>query len=122
MHSGFRQLRDEFGMNVRLRLKRAPSPAVAEEIARIVVLWREGRERFGRGGAFLCGAFGIVDAFWCPVAFRFQTYGITLEGAADAYLKTLLALPAMQEWAADSAREKERIATVDPPELQAQQQ
>ena len=122
MHSGFRQLRDELGMNVRLRWKRSPSPEVAAEIARIVALWRDGRERIGRGGALLCGAFGIVDAFWCPVAFRFQTYGIAIEGAADAYLKTLLALPAMQEWAADSAREKERIATVDPPEPQAQQQ
>jgi len=122
MHSGFARLRDEFGMNVRLRLKKAPSPAVAEEIARIVALWREGRERFGRGGVFLCGAFGIVDAFWCPVAFRFQTYGVAVDGAADGYLKALLALPAMQEWAADSAREKERIPHADPPELQAQQQ
>jgi glutathione S-transferase len=122
MHSGFARLRDEFGMNVRLRWKKSPSPEVAAEIARIVALWRDGHERFGRGGAFPCGAFGIVDAFWCPVAFRFQTYGIALEGAADAYLQTLLALPAMQEWAADSAREKERIATVDPPDLQAQQQ
>jgi len=122
MHSGFARLRDEFGMNVRLRWKRSPSPEVAAEIARIVALWREGRERFGRGGAFLCGAFGIVDAFWCPVAFRFQTYGVALDGAADSYLNTLLALPAMQEWAADSVQEKERMAWVDPPEMQAQQQ
>ena len=122
MHSGFARLRDEFGMNVRLRWKRLPSPEVAAEIARIVALWREGRERFGRGGAFLCGAFGIVDAFWCPVAFRFQTYGVALDGAADGYLETLLALPAMQEWAADSVREKEQMAWLDPPEMQAQQQ
>src|SRR5215471_1146211 len=65
MHSGFGQLREEFGMNVRLRLHRTPSALVAGEIARIAALWREGRERFGRGGDFLCGAFGIVDAFWC---------------------------------------------------------
>jgi len=122
MHSGFARLRDEFGMNVRLRWKRLPSPEVAAEIARIVALWREGRERFGRGGAFLCGAFGIVDAFWCPVAFRFQTYGVALDSTADSYLKTLLALPAMQEWAADSVQEQEQMAWVDPPEMQAQQQ
>src|SRR5215472_14540549 len=62
MHSGFARLRDEFGMNVRLRYKKAPSPAVADEIARILALWREGRERFGSvsvSDAFLCGAFGI---------------------------------------------------------------
>jgi glutathione S-transferase len=122
MHSGFRSLRDEFGMNVRLRLPRAPSPAVAGEIARILALWGEGRQRYGAAGDFLCGTFGIVDAFWCPVAFRFQTYGVAVAGTAGAYLHSLLELPAMQEWAADAAREKERIAAVDPPEMQAQQQ
>ena len=121
MHSGFARLRDEMGMNVRLRLRKSPSPEVAKEIARILALWVEGRERFGRGGDFLCGAFTAVDAFWCPVAFRFQTYGVALAGAAGAYCAALLALPAMREWAADAARETERIPGFDPPELQAQQ-
>ena len=72
MHSGFGDLRNEFGMNLRVRETRKASPAVASDIMRIVTLWREGRERFGEGGDFLCGAFGIVDAFYCPVAFRFR--------------------------------------------------
>jgi glutathione S-transferase len=122
MHSGFARLRDEFSMNVRLRMKKVPSTAVASEIARIAALWKEGRERFGSGGEFLCGAFGIVDAFWCPVAFRFQTYGVVFEGVADVYLRALLGLPAMREWAADAARESERIPGLEPPEAQAQQQ
>jgi glutathione S-transferase len=121
MHSGFARLRDEMGMNVRLRLSKAPSAPVTAEIARILALWVEGRERFGRGGDFLCGAFTAVDAFWCPVAFRFQTYGVSLGGVAAAYLRTLLALPAMREWAAAAARETERIPGFDPPGLQAQQ-
>jgi glutathione S-transferase len=119
MHSGFARLRDEFGMNVKLRSAKSPSPAVAAEIARIVELWREGRERFGHGGDFLCGAFTAVDAFWCPVAFRFQTYGAALDGAAAAYCHGLLALPAMREWAAAAADEAELGASLDP---QAQQQ
>jgi len=109
------------GMNVRLRTRRSPSPEVAAEIERILALWVEGRERFGREGDFLCGAFSAVDAFWCPVAFRFQTYGVPLAGVAAAYCGALLALPAMREWAADAARETERIPGFDPPELQAQQ-
>ena len=121
MHSGFARLRDQMGMNVRLRMSRTPSPEVAAEIARILALWVEGRERFGRDGDFLCGAFTAVDAFWCPVAFRFQTYGVPLAGVAHAYCAALLALPAMREWAADAARETERIPGFDPPELQAQQ-
>ena len=122
MHSGFANLRDEMGMNLRVRAKQAPSPAVAAEIGRIASLWREGRERHGAGGDHLCGAFTIVDAFYCPVAFRFQSYGVSLDGAAAAYQQTLLALPAMREWAEAAARESERVSALDPPGLYAQQQ
>jgi glutathione S-transferase len=121
MHSGFASLREEMGMNVRLRMRKAPSPAVAADIARILALWGEGRERFARGGAFLCGSFGAVDAFWCPVAFRFQSYGVPLSGAAAAYAQALSDLPAMREWAADAERETERIPEYDPPAIQARQ-
>ena len=73
-------------------------------------------------GNFLCGSFGIVDAFWCPVAFRFQSYGVALEGIAHTYGQSLLALPAMREWAADAVREKERLPWLEPAEAQPQQQ
>ena len=122
MHSGFARLRDEFGMNLRIAIHKQPSPEVASEIGRIVALWSEGRSRFGRGGDFLCGAFSAVDAFWCPVAFRFRSYGVAPNGAAGAYLRALLALPAMREWSEDASRETERIPGLDPLEPQAQQQ
>lgn len=121
MHSGFARLRDELGMDVRLRQPRTPSPAVAKEIARIVALWQEGSERFSQGGDFLCGAFSAVDAFWCPVAFRFQSYAIALPDPAAAYSRALLALPATQEWAAGAAAETERVPGFAPLELAAQQ-
>lgn len=121
MHSGFAALREEMGMNVRVRTRKDPSPGVAAQIARILALWVEGRERFGAGGEFLCGAFGAVDAFWCPVAFRFQTYGVPLAGSAAAYARSLLELPAMRDWAADAERETERIPEFDPVDRQAQQ-
>lgn len=105
MHSGFPRVREELSMDVALRSPKVPSPAAAAEIARIVGLWREGHERFARGGDFLCGTFTAVDAFWCPVAFRFQTYAVALEGAAAAYCRALLASTAMREWAAGAARE-----------------
>ena len=60
-------------------------------------LWREGLERFG--GPFLAGrAFGALDAFFAPIAFRLQTYGLTLSPPAQAYAERLLALPSMQAW------------------------
>ncbi|TMH38172.1 MAG: glutathione S-transferase family protein [Betaproteobacteria bacterium] len=98
MHSSFASLREEFSMDLKLRDVRAPSAATAADILRIDAIWREGRARFGKDGDFLCGAFGIVDAFWCPVAFRFRSYGVALIGTASAYLNALLALPAMREW------------------------
>lgn len=117
MHAGFAPLRDELSMDVCLRRPHAPSLAAAADIARIVALWREGRARFGHAGDFLCGAFSAVDAFWCPVAFRFQTYGVALDGVAAAYGRALLALPAMQEWAAAAALETAGAASA----LRAQQ-
>ena len=50
-------------------------------------------------GPFLAGdRFGAVDAFFAPVAFRAQSYGLTFEGEAAAYSRRLLDLPAMREW------------------------
>ncbi len=122
MHSGFFRLRDELDMNVRLRRPSTPSAAAGADIARVVELWREGRERFGRGGDFLCGTFCAVDAFFCPVAFRFQTYGIALDDSAADYTRALLALPAMQDWAQAAAHESERVPGFDAPPLSVQRQ
>jgi glutathione S-transferase len=122
MHSGYSGLRNEFGMNLRIRERRKASPAVESDIARIGALWREGRERFGQDGDFLCGAFGVVDAFYCPVAFRFESYGVALDDVATAYQRALLALPAMREWAAGASRETEHIEMLDRTMAQAQQQ
>ena len=108
MHSGFQALRNECSMNcgIRVRLK-APSAALRRDLDRISELWSEGLRRFG--GPFLAGAeFGAVDAFFCPVAFRVQSYGLALAPAADAYAKRLLALPAMRRWYEAALREPYR--------------
>jgi glutathione S-transferase len=110
MHSGFADLRNEYSMDIRLREARIASPEVAADIARIDAIWREGRERFGQGGDFLCGTFGVVDAFWCPVALRFRSYGVAPSGASATYLRALLALPAMVEWTAAAADEPVPVA------------
>ncbi len=114
MHSGFADLRNQFSMDLRKRDKVEPTPQTAADIARIGAIWSEGRQQFGPNGGFLCGAFGIVDAFWCPVAFRFRGYGVTLTGASATYLQSLLAFPPMQEWAAGAAAEREIIETSSP--------
>ena len=98
MHSGFAALRDQCSMNCGLRVQlHAMPPDLQRDIARIAELWTDGLQRFG--GPFLAGAaFGAVDAFFCPVAFRIQTYGLELPTEASRYAQRLLALPAMQRW------------------------
>ncbi|MCX7173935.1 MAG: glutathione S-transferase family protein [Proteobacteria bacterium] len=105
MHSGFGVLRQHCGMNcgVRVRLH-AITPALQQDVARVDKLWSEGLARFG--GPFLAGAeFTAVDAFFAPVAFRVNTYGLKLGPAAAAYGQRLLSLPAMQRWYAEALRE-----------------
>ena len=98
MHSGFSALRSICGMNVGIRVELAAIPAaLAADISRIDELWTDGLTRFG--GPFLAGpGFTAVDAFFCPVAFRVQTYDLQLSPAAADYSRRLLALPPMQDW------------------------
>lgn len=98
MHSGFSALRNTCGMNCGLRVTlSARPPALEADLARIDELWRTGLERFG--GPFLAGSsFTAVDAFFAPVAFRLQTYGLSLGPAADAYAARLRDLGPMREW------------------------
>lgn len=105
MHSGFQALRNNCSMSCGHRIQlHAISPALQKDIARIDELWNEGLRKFG--GAFLAGEkFTAVDAFFAPVAFRFQTYGLSLTGAAQEYFVRLLNLPAMQEWYASGLAE-----------------
>jgi glutathione S-transferase len=98
MHSGFTALRNICGMNIGVRINLHQQPdALKANIARLSVLWNDGISRFG--GPFLAGSdFSAADAFFCPVAFRVQTYGLELDPSSAAYVARLLGLPAMQEW------------------------
>ncbi len=106
MHSGFAALRQQMSMEVAAsRPGEGQTPEVLADIARIAALWTSCRERFAAAGPFLFGDFSVADAMYAPVAFRFHTYGVELPPLAAAYRNTLLALPAMQEWAAGARAE-----------------
>lgn len=98
MHSGFGALRNQCSMNCGLRVElNAIDDELASDLRRIDEIWSEGVKRFG--GPFLVGpAFSAADAFYAPVAFRVQTFGLPLSDTAQAYAETLLELPAMQSW------------------------
>ena len=98
MHAGFSNLRNICGMNCGVRVElQQQSPALLQDVARLDELWQQGLQQFG--GPFLAGAaFSAVDAFFAPVAFRVQSYGLNMSAAAMAYVEQLLALPGMQSW------------------------
>jgi glutathione S-transferase len=102
MHAGFGALRNLCPMTVALRIRLHEQPqSLEKDLGRLTELWNEGLDRFE--GPFLAGAaFSAVDAFFAPVVFRLQTYGLVLEGAAQNYPAHLLAQTGMRDWLADA--------------------
>ena len=116
MHSGFVALRSECGMNLHRPVGAITLSADAyANVARIQQIWVECRERYGKFGPFLFGAFGGADAMFAPVVHRFRTYAIPVAPEAQDYMNTVMSLPAFQEWTTAGLAETlviERFETV----------
>jgi len=50
-------------------------------------------------------AFGAVDAFFAPVAFRVRSFGLKLDDRAAGWVGRMLGHPAMIEWEAAALAE-----------------
>ncbi len=99
MHSGFMPLRNECGMNLHRPVRSiALSEDARANIARVEEIWSNCRERYGKQGPFLFGAFTGADAMYAPVVHRFRTYDIKVGPVVQAYMETMMALPAFREW------------------------
>jgi glutathione S-transferase len=105
MHSGFGVLRDICSMSCGVRIQLHSIPGnLQKDLDRLAELWMDGLTRFG--GPFLAGkSFGAVDAFFCPVAYRVQTYGLKLPPPCMEYVDRLLALDGMKRWYDASLKE-----------------
>jgi glutathione S-transferase len=106
MHSGFVALRNEAPMDLAAPVVAVTlSPPTQANVRRIVTLWNTMLAALG--GPWLGGAdWGVADAFFTPVATRFQTYGVTLAdfgdtGPATDYAARLLGRPEYAAWLAD---------------------
>ncbi|NTE86310.1 glutathione S-transferase family protein [Agrobacterium rubi] len=110
MHAGFSTLRNQHPMTIGLRIRpNQISASLQNDISRVDALWQQGLSAFG--GPFLAGeTFTAVDAFFCPVAFRFQTYGTVLSEAGARYNNLLLSVPAMTKWQTAALQEVWRDA------------
>jgi glutathione S-transferase len=104
MHAGFTNLRTQ--MSFGLNLGDQPgilSPDTEWEIARVFQIWRGLRQAAG-GGSFLCGQFGIVDAMYVPVVFRFRRYGVAIPGDLLGYVAAILDHGHVKQWLALAAQ------------------
>ena len=111
MHSSFRDLRYGLPMEFSKRHLDATLNDQAEaDIGRVVTIWNEARQRFGKGGPFLFGHFTIADAMYAPVASRFTSFDVDLgkrgdDGGAEAYRAMMMSLPEMLAWGEAAAKE-----------------
>lgn len=107
MQAGFGALRNECSMDVSRHEEPGAwplSPRAKADVARISAIFEGAAER---GGPFLLGRFGVVDAMYAPVVSRVLSYSLPVSEKAMEYVRTVRALPAMDEWYA--AGEEERI-------------
>lgn len=114
MHSGFTALRTYCGMNCRRppTAKHLPE-GVQPDIDRIGEIWRQCRLKYTGEGPWLFGRFGIVDAMFAPVVFRFHSYQLPINPEAQAYMQTILSSPAAQAWIEAGKQESEVIAAFE---------
>jgi glutathione S-transferase len=106
MHAGFFEIRNRMPLNCRARKEpRDRGPEVRAEIEMMTRMWSETRHEFGAGGPFLFGERSAADAYFAPVASRFRTYAVALEGESARYASTLLDLAPVRAWLEAAERE-----------------
>ena len=118
MHSGFSALRSHCPQNLEASLPAVgerllkEQPAVRADLERIQALWSDALQ--AGGGPFLFGDFGIADAFFAPVAGRIRTYGLSVNGAASAYIERMFASPGVAAWVRDALAERDFLQFEEP--------
>jgi glutathione S-transferase len=113
MHSGFNALRSSLPMNIKGHFPKFKLWSRAQsDVDRIVAIWTECLQTYG--GAYLFGARPcIADAMFAPVVTRFITYDVALGAASADYCRTIMALPAMQEWVTGARSEPDEIEELE---------
>lgn len=118
MHAGFAALRSACPMNIEASLPAvgarllAEQPALAADLARIVAMW--GTALAASGGPFLFGDFGIVDAYYAPVAARLRSYALPLPPELAAYVERLWASPGVAAWVNGALAEQDFLPFEEP--------
>ena len=113
MHSGFSNLRSALPMNVKAVYPGFKVWAGAQaDIERVLAIWRECLA--ASKGPYLFGkAPCMADAMFAPVCSRFTTYDVKLDRSCASYCKTVMEMPAMQEWISAAMVEPDELEELD---------
>ena len=118
MHSGFSALRAACPQNIEAALPEIgrrvlqEQAAVRNDLQRLQAMWGEALR--ASGGPFLFGAFGIVDAYFAPVAGRIRTYALPVDSTAQGYVDRVLNSSGVAAWVRDALDEREFLAFEEP--------
>lgn len=110
IHSAFHALRSAMPVNTRARNRTVRRTAeVTADIERVLEIWNA----YSGGSPWLFGTFSGVDIMFAPIATRFQTYGVRLEGPAKDYMERLLQCPLVAEWLRLGQEETDVISVLE---------
>ena len=118
MHAGFTRLRSLCPMNIEAALQHLGPDLFAREeglrgdLARVGALIEDALR--ARGGPFLFGAFGAVDAYYAPVAMRIRSYGLPVSDTVASYVERLAKAASVCEWVAEALAEHDFVAEDEP--------
>lgn len=96
MHSGFSDLRQHLSHDVQKNFKEFDWTPARSDIERVKEIWKKSLG-FSKG-PYLFGEFSIADAMYAPVANRFVSYAVPMEGVVKSYVETIRANPAHKRW------------------------
>lgn len=99
MHSGFTALRGYMPMDLGQDNEASKLPNdVALDIARIVEIWSDCREKYADHGPYLFGELSMADAAYAPVVARFRGNSVAVNEVCERYMQSVWELPAFAEW------------------------
>ncbi len=96
MHSGFQDLRQHLSHDVQKNHKEYDWTPARADIERVKEIWKKSLSF--SGGPYLFGEFTIADAMYAPVANRFISYAVPMEGVVKEYVEIIRSNKAHKLW------------------------
>lgn len=103
MHSGFTNLRQYLSHDIQKNYTTFDSSAARDDIERMKAIWTECLTKYK--GPYLFGEFSIADAMFAPVANRFVSYAVEMDGLVKNYVDTIRGNAGHKLWINEGLKE-----------------